>query len=164
MAISPKFLDKPLFFAAAWCVGRSELKQHDFDLLCNCGAPSKECCCFSSSSNDFSPMVPAATSGPWRVWWDSLLSALNPLSGQGSYKFCAPRIQRLLEQKPGFGSRINFFSQAEQENNHKTMFDFTGQLVNNLTAISSYGYISYYFICQLYLANCSFSLKVILGK
>lgn len=44
------------------------------------------------------------------------------------------------------------------------MFDFTGQLVNNLTAISSYGYISYYFICQLYLANCSFSLKVILGK
>lgn len=77
---------------------------------------------------------------------------------------CIPRFQGLFKQKPGFGSQINFFSEADQENNHKTMFDCTGQLVNNLTAISSYGYISYYFICQLYLANYNFSLKMILGK
>lgn len=44
------------------------------------------------------------------------------------------------------------------------MFDYTGQLVNNLTAVLSYGYISCYFIWQLYLANYNFPLKMILGK
>lgn len=122
-------------FAGAFFIGRSELKLRAFDLLCKWGRMWRmllpliltEGFLPHCISRHFLAMENLMRS----TFWAHKIVCLGM---QATKHFWTHRIQRLLKRKPGFGSQINFFSQTEQKNNHKTMFDCTGQLVNNLTA------------------------------